>query len=37
LRRDISKDDVLSFDDVELPSGRLAQALWQEQIARFAK
>jgi predicted homoserine dehydrogenase-like protein len=37
LRRDISKDDVLSFDDVELPPGQLAQTLWQEQIARFAK
>lgn len=35
LRRDITKDDVLSFDDVELPRGRLAQTLWQEQIARW--
>jgi len=35
LRRDISKDGVLSFNDVDLPRGRLAQTLWQEQIARW--
>jgi predicted homoserine dehydrogenase-like protein len=31
LRRDVSKDDMLSFDDVESPSGRLVEALWREQ------
>jgi predicted homoserine dehydrogenase-like protein len=35
LRRDVSKDDVLSFDDVELPRGRLVEALWREQEARW--
>jgi predicted homoserine dehydrogenase-like protein len=31
LRRDVSKDDVLSFDDVEQPQDRLTEALWWEQ------
>jgi predicted homoserine dehydrogenase-like protein len=31
LRRDISKDDVLSFGDVELPRRRLVEELWREQ------
>jgi predicted homoserine dehydrogenase-like protein len=31
LRRDVSKDDVLSFGDVELPRGLLAERLWREQ------
>jgi predicted homoserine dehydrogenase-like protein len=31
LRRDVSKDDVLSFDDVEQPRDRLTEALWWEQ------
>jgi predicted homoserine dehydrogenase-like protein len=35
LRRDISKDDVVSFDDVELPRDRLAESLWREQNARW--
>jgi predicted homoserine dehydrogenase-like protein len=35
LRRDISKDDALSFDDVDLPSEGLAQSLWREQLARW--
>ena len=35
LRRDISKDNVLAFDDVEgLPPG-LAERLWREQNARW--
>jgi len=33
LRRDVSKDAVISFDDVEQPTGRLAEALWREQNA----
>jgi predicted homoserine dehydrogenase-like protein len=36
LRRNISKDDVLSFDDVELPVGGVAQSLWKEQQARWS-
>jgi predicted homoserine dehydrogenase-like protein len=35
LRRDISKDAVLSFNDVEAPLGREVEALWREQNARW--
>jgi predicted homoserine dehydrogenase-like protein len=35
LRRDISKDDVLTFNDVDAPRGRKVEALWQEQNARW--
>ena len=35
LRRNIPKDAVLSFDDVDSPPGRLAEALWREQNARW--
>ena len=35
LRRDKSKDDVVSFDDVELPVGRRVDALWREQQVRW--
>jgi predicted homoserine dehydrogenase-like protein len=35
LRRDIPKDQVLTFEDVDIPSGRLCDALWAEQQARF--
>jgi predicted homoserine dehydrogenase-like protein len=31
LKRDITKDQVLTFDDVELPKGRLCDKLWAEQ------
>jgi predicted homoserine dehydrogenase-like protein len=34
LVRDVAKDSVLSYDDVELPSGRLCDALRAEQDAR---
>jgi Predicted homoserine dehydrogenase len=33
LLRDISKDDVISVNDVESPRGGLAEALWLEQSA----
>ena len=36
LRRDIPKDSVLTLDDVELPAGRLADRLYEEQCAHFA-
>jgi predicted homoserine dehydrogenase-like protein len=36
LLRDIAKDAVLTFDDVELPAGRLADRLYEEQCAHFA-
>ncbi len=35
LRRDVSKDAMVSFDDVEAPPGRLVEALWREQNARW--
>jgi len=35
LRCDKKKDDVVSFDDVELPVGRQVDALWREQQARW--
>lgn len=35
LRRDIPKDQVISFDDVQQPSGRLASTLWKEQLERW--
>ena len=36
LRRDVSRDVVLTMDDVVLPAGRLADLLWAEQVARFS-
>jgi predicted homoserine dehydrogenase-like protein len=35
LRRAVKKDDVLSYEDVDLPSGRLADALRAEQYRVF--
>ena len=35
LLRDVFKDDVLSFADVESPPGRLVETLWREQNARW--
>jgi predicted homoserine dehydrogenase-like protein len=36
LRRAVAKDEVLTFDDVELPAGRLIDELRREQAAYFA-
>jgi predicted homoserine dehydrogenase-like protein len=37
LRRDIPKDTMLSFDDVEEPTrDRLVEGLWREQLARWS-
>ncbi len=36
LRRDIAQDEVIRYADVELPSGRLADALRAEQYRHFA-
>jgi predicted homoserine dehydrogenase-like protein len=36
LKRDVPKDQVLSYDDVDLPAGRLCDRLRAEQSARFA-
>jgi predicted homoserine dehydrogenase-like protein len=35
LKRDVTKDSVLTYDDVELPSGRLCDQLRAEQNAYF--
>ena len=35
LKRDIHKDDVLTYDDVDLPPGRLADKLRVEQYTHF--
>jgi predicted homoserine dehydrogenase-like protein len=35
LRRDVPKDQVVSFEDVDSPPGRLAEALWREQNERW--
>jgi predicted homoserine dehydrogenase-like protein len=35
LTRALAKDDAVSFADVELPTGRVADALWDEQLALF--
>jgi len=35
LKRDVSKDSALTFDDVELPGGQLVESLWREQARRW--
>jgi len=35
LKRNVSQDEVLTYDDVELPAGRLADKLRAEQYAHF--
>jgi predicted homoserine dehydrogenase-like protein len=35
LKRDMSKDDILTYDDVELPANRLCDRLRQEQAQYF--
>lgn len=35
LKRAVAKDAALTFDDVDLPPGRLCDRLWQEQVERF--
>jgi predicted homoserine dehydrogenase-like protein len=37
MRRDVSKDQVLSFADVVSPEGRLTEALWREQAALWPR
>jgi predicted homoserine dehydrogenase-like protein len=36
LLRDVAKDRVITYDDVELPAGRVADRLYEEQCGRFA-
>jgi predicted homoserine dehydrogenase-like protein len=35
VRREIARDDVLTFDDVDVPEGRLCDRLWREQLELF--
>jgi predicted homoserine dehydrogenase-like protein len=35
LRRDVTKDEVVSFDDVDTITGGIVEKLWQEQNARW--
>ncbi len=35
LKRDIKKDEVISFTDVEIPAGRLVDKLWKEQVEKY--
>jgi predicted homoserine dehydrogenase-like protein len=35
LRRDVARDEVLTYDDVELPPDRVADRLRAEQYERF--
>jgi predicted homoserine dehydrogenase-like protein len=35
LLRDVSKDGVISMNDVESPRGRVAEIFWPEQVARW--
>ena len=35
LKRDVEEDTLLTFDDVELPMGRICDELWREQNATF--
>ncbi len=37
VRRRVAKDRVLTFDDVEIPPGRLCDRLWAEQRAHFVR
>ncbi len=36
LRRDVSKDHLITFADVTLPTRKVVDQLWNEQLARFA-
>ena len=36
LLRDVARDEVITFDDVELPAGRMSDQLYREQEAHFA-
>ncbi len=35
LRRSVSRDQAITFADVEVPAGRLVDSLWAEQVAIF--
>jgi len=35
LKRNIQKDEVITFSDVEIPEGRIADKLWKEQVEKY--
>lgn len=35
VKRNIQKDEVITFDDVEIPEGRLTDKLWKEQMEKY--
>jgi predicted homoserine dehydrogenase-like protein len=35
LKNDIQKDQALTFEDVEIPKGRLVDELWHQQSSHF--
>ncbi|MEM7293803.1 MAG: Gfo/Idh/MocA family oxidoreductase [Pseudomonadota bacterium] len=35
MRRDMSQDEIISYDDVIVPEGRVCDRLWQEQLDHF--
>lgn len=35
LKRNIQKDEVITFNDVEIPEGRLSDKLWKEQVEKY--
>jgi len=35
MKKDISRDQPITFDDVERPSNRISDKLWEEQMDRF--
>lgn len=35
LKRNIQKDEVITFNDVEIPAGRLVDKLWKEQVEKY--
>jgi predicted homoserine dehydrogenase-like protein len=37
LKRALARDAVITFDDVEVPAGRLCDKLWREQLQHFAE
>jgi predicted homoserine dehydrogenase-like protein len=37
LLRDVARDSVITYDEVQLPAGRVADRLYEEQCARFAE
>jgi predicted homoserine dehydrogenase-like protein len=37
LKRDLAQDTPITFEDIELPPGRLCDHLWREQLTVFGR